>query len=244
MILPIVYLNYLIFYWNLESIMYAILFFAIFFWSIYLIIKKSKKIIEWRKNNTVYEIKYTTFSFLIFFCIVYFYFSLFEKWIVKFNFDFNIWIVVFWIFFVILHDMYFYIIHTFLHTNFMMKYVHIVHHKSNPSNIWSSYSFHPIEAIFYAWVSLIIFIFDIHIYAFLFAVFYNDFFTIIWHCWYESFGSKIKNTFIYKYLATTTYHDVHHSHNNWNIWLYFTYLDRFFKTRSKDYEKVFEKLTK
>ena len=242
MILPIVYINYLIFYWNLESIFYAVLFFTIFFLGIYFIIKKSKKIIPDKKNNTNYEIKYTTSSFLIFFCIVYFYFTLFEKWILSFNFDFNVWSFLFWIIFVILHDVYFYIIHIFLHTRFMMKYVHIVHHKSNPSNVWSSYSFHPIEAIFYAGVSLIIFVFDINIYALLFAVFYNDFFTILGHCWYELFDKKSKKSYFYKHCATTTYHDVHHSHNNGNIGLYFTYLDRFFKTNSKDYEKVFDNL--
>lgn len=243
MILPIIYINYLIFYWNFESIFYAIPFFGIFFWIIYTIIKKSKKINN-NKNNTIYEKKYTIISFIIFFIITFWYFSAFEKWIINFNFDFNIWSIFFGIIFVILHDAYFYVIHRFLHTNLMMKYVHIVHHKSNPSNIWSSYSFHPIEAIFYAWVSLIVFIFDVNIYALLFAILYNDFFTIMWHCWYEIFTKKSKNNFFYKYCATTTYHDIHHSHNNWNIWLYFKYLDTIFKTKSKDNEKVFDNTIK
>lgn len=242
MITPIVYFNYLIFYWKFETLIYAVAFFIVFFGSIYFIIKKSKKIISDRKNNTKYEIKYTISSFIIFFIITFWYFSAFEKWIINFNFELNIWSVIFWIIFVILHDVYFYIIHRFLHTKFMMKYIHIVHHKSTPSNVWSSYSFHPIEAVFYAWVSIIIVLFHINIYAFLFAIFYNDFFTIMWHSGYELFWKKIKNSFFYKYFATTTYHDVHHSHNNGNIWLYFTYLDKFFNTKSKDYEKVFDNL--
>lgn len=244
MILPIVYFNYLIFNQKFDSLTFVIPFFIVFFGSIYWIIKKSKKIISDRKNNTAYEIKYTIVSFIIFFAIVFWYFSAFEKWIINFSFDFNIWSVVLGILFVVFHDAYFYIAHRFLHTQFMMKYVHIVHHKSNPSNIWSSYSFHPIEALFYAGVSGIIFMFDLNIYALLFAIFYNDFFTILGHCWYELFWKKIKNTWFYKYCATTTYHDIHHSHNNWNIGLYFTYLDMIFQTKSKDYEKVFDQVTK
>ena len=244
MILPIVYINYLIFYWNFESLLYAIPFFIVFYGSIYWIIRKSKKIISDKKNNTAYEIKYTILSFIIFFAIVFLYFSAFEKWIVHFSFEFNIWIVVLGMLFVIFHDAYFYVVHRFLHTRFMMKYVHIVHHKSNPSNIWSSYSFHPVEALLYAGVSGIIFIFDINIYALFFAIFYNDFCTIIGHCGYEIFGKNIKDTWFYKYCITTTYHNTHHSDNNWNIWLYLTYLDKIFKTNSKDYEKKFDTVTK
>lgn len=242
MILPIVYINYLISYWNFESIVYAFPFFTIFYWAIYLIIKNSKKIITDKKNNTKYEIKYTITSFLIFFAIVFWYFTAFKKGIINFNFDFNIWSIVLWIVFVVLHDAYFYMAHRFLHTPFVMKYVHIVHHKSNPSNIWSSYNFHPIEAVFYAGISSIIFVFDVNIFALLFAIFYNDFFTILGHCWYELFGKNIKKSWFYKYCVTTTYHDVHHSHNNGNIGLYFTYLDNIFKTKSKDSEAVFDKL--
>lgn len=242
MILPIVYLNYLIFYWKLESLLYVIPFFAIFFGSIFWIVKKSKKIIPNRKNNTAYEIKYTITSFVIFFAIVFWYFKAYQNGMINFSFEFNIWSIVLGVLFVVFHDAYFYLVHRFLHTPFMMKYVHIVHHKSNPSNIWSSYSFHPIEALFYAWVSSIIFIFDVNIYALLFATFYNDFFTILGHCWYELFDQKIKESWFYKYFATTTYHDVHHSHNNGNIGLYFTYLDLIFKTKSKDSEKIFDKV--
>ena len=242
MILPIVYINYLIFYWKLESLLYVIPFVAIFFGSIFWIVKKSKKIIPNRKNNTAYEIKYTITSFVIFFAIVFWYFKAYQNGMINFSFEFNIWSIVLGVLFVVFHDAYFYLVHRFLHTPFMMKYVHIVHHKSNPSNIWSSYSFHPIEALFYAWVSSIIFIFDVNIYALLFATFYNDFFTILGHCWYELFDQKIKESWFYKYFATTTYHDVHHSHNNGNIGLYFTYLDLIFKTKSKDSEKIFDKV--
>ncbi len=243
MILLIVYINYLIFYWNFGSLIYSIPLFILFFGGIFWIIKKSKKIIPDRRNNTVYEIKYTLTSFIIFFTVVFCYFSALEKGIIHFDFNFHIWSGILWIFFIILHDAYFYAIHRFLHTKFMMKHVHRVHHKSNPSNVWSSYSFHPIEAIFYAGVSSIIFILDVNIYALLFAIFYNDFFTILGHCGYELFGSRIKNTWFHKYCATTTYHDVHHSYNNGNIWLYFIYLDLLFETKSKDTEIVFDKVS-
>ena len=215
MILLIVYINYLIFYWNFGSLIYSIPLFILFFGGIFWIIKKSKKIIPDRRNNTVYEIKYTLTSFIIFFTVVFCYFSALEKGIIHFDFNFHIWSGILWIFFIILHDAYFYAIHRFLHTKFMMKHVHRVHHKSNPSNI----------------------------YALLFAIFYNDFFTILGHCGYELFGSRIKNTWFHKYCATTTYHDVHHSYNNGNIWLYFIYLDLLFETKSKDTEIVFDKVS-
>ncbi len=240
MILLIIYLNYFLYTFDLESLFYAIPFFGLFYGWIWTILYKSHKINLHKKNNTSVEVKYTITSFLVFFPIVYFYFFLYNQGIIRFSFDINIWAFIVWVVFVFLHDAYFYVLHRVLHTKFMMKYVHIIHHKSHPSNIWSSYSFHPIEAVLYAGISTIIFIFDVNIYALLFATLYNDFFTILGHCWYEIFGKGIKGTWFYRWCATTTYHDVHHSHNNWNIWLYFTYLDRICKTRSKDTDKVFD----
>lgn len=225
-------------------ITYATLFFVAFYWTIYILIKNSHKIDKLRKNNCRPEIKYTTITFVIFFLIIYGYFRLFEYWYIWFSFDFSIWSVIMGIILVIAHDAYFYAIHRLLHTKFFMKHVHYIHHMSNPSNIRSSYNFHPVEAIFYAGASVVIFIFDVNFYALLIAIFVNDFLTIMWHCGYEIFSDKIKNSRFYQYVATTSFHDLHHSRNNWNMALYFRHLDKIFKTESRDYEMSFDKSTK
>lgn len=242
MILPIIYINYLIFFEDFSWFFLISSFFLCFISIIYLYIRYSKKINPWKIPHISYEMKYTTFSFLIFFTITFWYFYTYKSGFINFIFDINIFTILYAVVFVILHDAYFYILHRFLHTPFMMKYVHRVHHISHPTNVWSSYSFHPIEALLYAFVTVILFFIDVHFYALLFAIFYNDLFTILGHSGYEFFGKKYRLSLFYKYFATPSYHDVHHSRGNGNIGLYFTYLDNIFHTRSKDTEKVFDNI--
>lgn len=244
MILLIIYINYLLFYLDFYSLLYAIPFFFAFYWSMYLVIKKSKKIINKDKDFNFHEIKYTISSIFVFWSITYIYFKLFELGIINFSFKFWVNSIIMWIIFTIFHDIYFYFIHAFAHTKVMMKKVHIIHHISHHTSVLTSYSLHPIESFLYALITLIVFIDNINFYSILIPIFFQDYFTILGHSWYEVSSNKIKNTFLFKYFMTSTNHSIHHAKNNWNYGLYFLYLDNFFNTISKDNEEIFDKVTK
>ena len=62
-------------------------------------------------------------------------------------------IVLFWT------DLHFYATHRLMHmSSFLYKYVHYIHHQSHNPNVWSSLSFHPVEAIIFFSAYLIVLI--------------------------------------------------------------------------------------
>ena len=49
----------------------------------------------------------------------------------------------------VIHETHFYLVHRLIHTPFLYKWVHSVHHKSNNPSPWSSLSMHPVEHLLY-----------------------------------------------------------------------------------------------
>jgi sterol desaturase/sphingolipid hydroxylase (fatty acid hydroxylase superfamily) len=239
MILFILYLNALYFYFSTTLLLWGFLFFIIFYWAISYLVKTWDKIITKKSHNFKREFFFTCCNFLIYFLISHICFRLYIMGYIQFDFSLSIFIPVFAILFIIGHDLYFYILHRVLHQKWMLKNVHYVHHQSHISSIWTSYSFHPIEWIMYTWVVLLIFLVPLNFFAFMLAVFYNDFLTILWHAGKENFSPRfLKSRNIFKYIATPSYHDLHHSRSKWNYGLYFLYLDKIFYTYDKKHKDI------
>ena len=55
-------------------------------------------------------------------------------------------------------DVHFYATHRLMHTKWLYKRVHVVHHYSNNPNPFSSFSFHPIEGVAYFSAMLVVFL--------------------------------------------------------------------------------------
>lgn len=66
-----------------------------------------------------------------------------------------IWLVVFGLLMPLYHELHFYCIHRLIHTPFLFRHVHCVHHKSVNPSPWSSLSMHPVEHLLYWSDSLI-----------------------------------------------------------------------------------------
>ncbi len=49
----------------------------------------------------------------------------------------------------VIHEFHFFCIHRLIHTDFLYKWVHSVHHNSNNPSPWSSLSMHPVEHLLY-----------------------------------------------------------------------------------------------
>lgn len=239
MILLIIFLNYLLFYFSYWVLASWILFFILFYWIIYLIVRSWDKIIPTQSQNFQREFLYTTLNFIMYFLIVFLLFLAFQYGWIKLWFWSGVYILPLIFLYIIFHDLYFYILHRFLHLKWCLRHIHYIHHQSHISSVWTSYSFHPLEWFMYTWVVVIFFFFPLNIFALLASVLYNDFLTILWHSWKENFSPKVlKRNKVFQYIATPTYHDLHHSHSKWNYWLYFLYLDKYFDTYDKKHKDI------
>ena len=66
-----------------------------------------------------------------------------------------VWLVAFGLLLPLFHEVHFYCIHRLIHTPFLYKWVHSVHHNSINPSPWSSLSMHPVEHLLYWSDSLI-----------------------------------------------------------------------------------------
>lgn len=185
----------------------------------------------------------TIIAFTIFNSIVYYLAIMWYTKIYTNIFDYNIFlsiIVLIWL--VIIDDTWFYWYHRLLHTKKWFRYVHFVHHKSFDVNPLTSLSFHIIEPFFlFFWIIPVAMI--IPIYAPLLIIFQiiSILNNVKSHLWYE-FYSKWFNKSIFKFVSTSTHHNMHHSKINWNYWWYFRIWDKLLKTEFPDYELVFDNI--
>ena len=239
MVLFLIYINYIIFYFN--TLNYYVLFWGALFFMLYLFLIhyyfiKSKKI---NQDNTIkdFEIRssmITLFWYFLFISVL-FYLSKYLK--LNFSFNFGWTTIIAFVMYIFYHDIYFYFSHRLIHINAIFKFLHLEHHKSKFPNVMSTYNFSIKELIIHVWVIIPIFFFDANIYALFWAILVYDTGNIIWHSWYEFFEWKeITKSKIFTFISLASYHDLHHTHNNWNYALYFSYLDRIFGTYDSKYD--------
>lgn len=55
-------------------------------------------------------------------------------------------------------DLHFFITHRMLHLKWLYRRVHYVHHLATNTNVWSTFSFHPVEAFVYFSAMLVVFV--------------------------------------------------------------------------------------
>ena len=63
--------------------------------------------------------------------------------------DHPVWFVILCLIVPVIHEFHFFCIHRLIHTPFLYKWVHSVHHNSINPSPWSSLSMHPVEHLFY-----------------------------------------------------------------------------------------------
>lgn len=137
-------------------------------------------------------------------------------------------------------DGYFYLTHRLLHTRFLFKHVHYVHHMSRNPTPFTTITFHPIEALV-QWpvFPLIVYFVPVHpivLGSFLFFTFGAN---MMGHIGHEFYPRWIVTHPVLRWLTTSTYHNLHHTFPNTNFGLYFNFMDRTFKTEQPAYFKHF-----
>jgi lathosterol oxidase len=155
------------------------------------------------------------------------------------------WIIISLVLSLIIHDTYFYWMHRLLHHKRIYKYTHVIHHKSTNPSPWTSYSFHILEAIAEGMILLVLaFILPLHQVTMLLFTIIGFIINVYGHLGYEIAPKKLRNSFIFKIINTSVYHNLHHSQFNGNYGLYFRFWDRIMKTENPDYVKHFDILIK
>ncbi len=136
----------------------------------------------------------------------------------------------------VFHDAYFYWCHRLLHLKAFWK-IHSIHHKAVEPTIVSSHVFHFIETFinytYTVWFILlagIIFGGVYYIPIILFVIF-----TISWNIYGHGrknlFSSKIRKSFLGKYIIWSHYHHLHHQKGTGNFGFLFVFWDNLMGTR-------------
>ena len=145
---------------------------------------------------------------------------------------------------VALHDTYFYWMHRTMHSRWLFRRVHSLHHKSRTPTPWAAYAFAPSEAILEAGIlplaSLLLPMHELTVLLFVTHMMVRN---VVGHAGVELFPAWWLRTPFFRAFTTTTHHDLHHSHGGYNFGLYFTFWDRWMGTEHPEYVNRFTAVT-
>lgn len=140
----------------------------------------------------------------------------------------------------VFNDMWFYACHRALHTRWLFKHVHAVHHRSIDTNPFTAYSFHAIEALVLGiwliplcvWVPLPAAVLGV---TAVIGLLNN----LGSHLGYEFFPAWLLRVPGLRWANTTTFHGLHHARSHGNYGLFTRVWDRLGNTELPGYEAAF-----
>ncbi len=135
----------------------------------------------------------------------------------------------------LVHEIYFYFTHVWMHKPNIFKKVHYIHHQSNPTSPWASFSFHPYEGLVHAlFLPLMVLVIPIHPVVLISYLMFMTVTAIINHLGFELLPFKKLNRFF----ISGSHHGLHHKFYNGNYGLYFCFIDRIMNTEVKNKKEV------
>jgi Delta7-sterol 5-desaturase len=138
------------------------------------------------------------------------------------------------------YETYYYWLHRWMHLPRVFRIVHKVHHASVHTSVFTSFSFHPLEAVLqFLFLPLILMVIPLHYAAIGIVLLLMTVSAVINHGAVEIFSSRLG-----KILIGATHHDLHHKEFKTNFGLYFTFWDRWMKTESKNTSIRMEEATR
>ncbi len=154
------------------------------------------------------------------------------------------WMPVSLIIAMVVHETYYYWLHRWMHYPPIFRIVHKVHHDSNITSPWTAFSFHPLEGLLQAiFLPLLLLVLPMHLYVILVQLTIMTFSSVINHLDIEIYPKGFYKHFLGRWLIGATHHSLHHKQFKYNYGLYFTFWDKWKKTESPLYEKLFEEKT-
>jgi Delta7-sterol 5-desaturase len=116
-----------------------------------------------------------------------------------------------------------------------------VHHQSLEPTVFTSFAFHPLEAMFqFIFIPIAIIVFPIHYYALGIVLSIWTLSAVINHAGVEVFPKHFIKHPIGKWMIGSTHHDLHHKEFRTNFGLYLTFWDKWMKTENENFPKKFE----
>lgn len=129
------------------------------------------------------------------------------------------------------NEIHFYLSHALLHTRFMMRHIHKVHHHSKEPTVFSTFSFHWIEAFLLGTVIVFpLLIFPFQALAILSLPVMSLIINLLGHCNYDFFSQHAP-----EHLLKFSYrHSMHHKKGKGNLGFLLPWLDKIFNTAVKN----------
>jgi len=144
--------------------------------------------------------------------------------------------------YLLLYETYYYWLHRWMHQPRIFRIVHKVHHESTDTSAFTSFSFHPIEALLqFMFLPLMVLIFPIHYLALGTILILMTISAIINHAGIEIYPSQFYRHRLGRWLIGSSHHDLHHKEFKTNYGLYFTFWDKWMNTESKRYAEHFDR---
>lgn len=145
---------------------------------------------------------------------------------------------------IFLHDTWFYWSHRMMHHPLLYKKVHLVHHKSINPSPFAAFAFHPLEAIVESLIfPIIAFTLPVHPLIMPLYLLFHTLYNVYGHLGFEIYPKGFHNSWLGKWINTSTAHNLHHSKFTGNYGLYFLFWDRLLGTLREDYDTTYEKVT-
>jgi len=155
-----------------------------------------------------------------------------------------VWFPVSILLILLLHETYYYWLHRWMHCPKIYKLVHKVHHDSITTSSWTSFSFHPIESVLQAiFIPVIAFVLPLHAYAIGVVLTVMTVTSAINHLNTEVYPRDFHRHWFGRWWIGATHHSLHHSQFRYNYGLYFTFWDKWMRTESPDFGRLFDKKT-
>jgi lathosterol oxidase len=144
---------------------------------------------------------------------------------------------------IVIHDAYFYWTHRALHSRWLFRHVHRVHHLSTSPSPWAAYAFSPGEAVVNAGVlPLVLLVVPMHDSAIFVFLVYMIVMNVIGHLGIELYPRGWATSRWTRWYSSSTHHNLHHRDCRGNYGLYFTWWDRLFRTQHDEYEATFARV--
>ena len=154
------------------------------------------------------------------------------------------WLLLSFLLMVLWHDLYFYLTHRLLHTRWLFRRVHGVHHRSRNPSPWAAYAFHPLEALINAMVTPIaLLVAPLHVSVLLAFTVHQIVRNAHGHAAVETMPAGFVGHWFWGRFTTTTHHHLHHETAKGNYGLWFTWWDRWMGTENAHYAQRFSQVT-
>lgn len=141
---------------------------------------------------------------------------------------------------ILFNDLWFYGVHRLLHTPWLFKHVHAVHHRSIDVNPFSTYSFHAVEAMsLTGWILPAALLLPLPLPVLSAAQAFGFANNLMAHLGYELLPSWWVRAPLLRWSNTATFHSLHHARLKGNYGLVTRLWDRLFGTEIDGYEESF-----